>query len=470
MPGKKLKRVICSIPLAMLLTWGAMTGCAWAQTQNPAATPSTNPLANPPGGVDIKTLHYSEIGSNNSGRALYSDIAGTSAKAALITGMHDVEKILGVHVVVTSAFDDSKEDRGGGANFTATVNGTPVKGSVLVGIGNNGAAISILYAVANAPAGDWSQLLADLPASIKLTDTSFGDGAGTIGVPDGWKIASANNMGTVVVTGPDNEQVAMEINLLVLPPGSEAAQSQTRVQQLAIRFGQKPAQGSPILPYSAPLDAYRGIFQYWSQLSVSNGGPAQEVKEIINSKEMPNSTPQNDTVLIYSRNQIDTPGQPTVRRAISQVTCAQLAAYLQGEWSFEISSLSAPDAIFDRQLPTLLAVSNSFKPDTQKIVANGQTNIAGMQAALGQTMKNMQASQDATDQTISDMNRRQLAADRSFDDEDEIIRGYRTVEDTETGDQSDVNLEDSHAIVDKLNEGDPGRYIEIPLRDQVDPF
>ena len=121
-------------------------------------------------------------------------------------------------------------------------------------------------------------------------------------------------------------------------------------------------------------------------------------------------------------------------------------------------------------MPTLVAIWHSYNPDVQKALANGQADTAAMQNALNQIQANIQASQDQTEQIISDMNQRQLAANRSFDNEDEIIRGYRTVEDTETGEQADVNLEDAHAIVDTLNEGDPGRYIQIPLRDQVDPF
>jgi hypothetical protein len=39
-----------------------------------------------------------------------------------------------------------------------------------------------------------------------------------------------------------------------------------------------------------------------------------------------------------------------------------------------------------------------------------------------------------------------------------------------SGDTADVNLADSHAIVDALNQNDPGRYVRIPLRDTLDPF
>ena len=50
-----------------------------------------------------------------------------------------------------------------------------------------------------------------------------------------------------------------------------------------------------------------------------------------------------------------------------------------------------------------------------------------------------------------------------------MIRGYRTVEDTRTGDRTSVDLGNVRDIVDELNQGDPGRYKEIPLRDEFYP-
>lgn len=59
---------------------------------------------------------------------------------------------------------------------------------------------------------------------------------------------------------------------------------------------------------------------------------------------------------------------------------------------------------------------------------------------------------------------------RGHDDFDELIRGYRTVEDTQTGVKHSVDLGNVDKIVDDLNESDPGRYRQIPLRDEADPL
>ena len=50
------------------------------------------------------------------------------------------------------------------------------------------------------------------------------------------------------------------------------------------------------------------------------------------------------------------------------------------------------------------------------------------------------------------------------------LHGYRTVADTRIGERTSVDLGNVKQIVDKLNERDPDRYIQIPLRDELYPL
>jgi hypothetical protein len=422
------------------------------------------------GGTDFKTLGYAEMGSNDSGRALFQSKAGTSAKAVMMDALHDVAKILGTKVTVTSAFDDQKQDHSSGANFTATINGTPIKGSVLTAISSNGGAISIVYAIANCPAHDWSQLLADLPASIKLTDTTFGNGAGTIGLPDGWTIANSDTTGTVMVAGPNGEQVQVNLSILVLAPGSPPAQSQLQMMRMAMQFGHKPLRGNPIAQIGTPAQAIQNIYAYGLKAAPLFGDPIVNFKEVISEKPLPADQPNVQNAVVYFTTSQEKNNQTVITRSLTRLSVTQLPPQLQGDWHMEYTGVSAPDNLFDKELPTMIAIWNSYKPNMQQIMANDKQNMAQMQATFRQTMANLKAINDSTDQMIADQQAQEMASDRSSADFDEVIRGYRTVEDTQTGEQSDVNLADSHAIVDKLNEGDPGRYIEIPLRDTLDPY
>ena len=62
---------------------------------------------------------------------------------------------------------------------------------------------------------------------------------------------------------------------------------------------------------------------------------------------------------------------------------------------------------------------------------------------------------------------RQLIQSRAAADFDETIRGYRTVEDTRTGQRFSVDLGRVHDFVERRNARDPGRFREIPLRDEA---
>ena len=57
-----------------------------------------------------------------------------------------------------------------------------------------------------------------------------------------------------------------------------------------------------------------------------------------------------------------------------------------------------------------------------------------------------------------------------FADFDETIVGSRDVLDTATGEKTSVDLGNVNAIVDRLNQNDPGRYQQIPLRDELYPL
>jgi len=76
----------------------------------------------------------------------------------------------------------------------------------------------------------------------------------------------------------------------------------------------------------------------------------------------------------------------------------------------------------------------------------------------------------AFDDYFKSQQRNSLIRERSAIDFDEVIRGERTVQDTQTGERTSVNLGNVNEIVDKLNERDPGRYIQIPLRDEMAPL
>jgi hypothetical protein len=118
---------------------------------------------------------------------------------------------------------------------------------------------------------------------------------------------------------------------------------------------------------------------------------------------------------------------------------------------------------FKQDFPVMQAIFNSLKENAAAINAKGAAERKQADQIVDRT-RQMTA---ATDAAIDRMRRQQLQADRSFADVDEGIRGYRKVYDTQTGQEADVNLGDVNGVVNALNEADPGRYVQVPLRDEV---
>jgi hypothetical protein len=135
----------------------------------------------------------------------------------------------------------------------------------------------------------------------------------------------------------------------------------------------------------------------------------------------------------------------------------------QDTWSYFGSQLNAPEESFNQDFPVMNETLISLKENAAGISAKGAAEQKQVDQIQAQT--NRMTAQ--TNATIANMQQQQLESDRSFADVDEGIRGYRQVYDTQTGDEADVNLGDVNGVVNALNETDPGRYVQVPLRDEV---
>ena len=129
--------------------------------------------------------------------------------------------------------------------------------------------------------------------------------------------------------------------------------------------------------------------------------------------------------------------------------------------------MTAPDSSFDRDLPLMLQTANSLKLNAQAVQQHSDEAIAAQNQRFASFEAGMKEKNDAFDSYMKSTQNNELINERSNADFDEVIRGYRTVEDTETGNRTSVDLGNVDQIVDGLNQGDPGRYVQIPLRDEM---
>jgi hypothetical protein len=433
----------------------------------PAAPPQHQVAFQPAGvgDVDPASIGYTVLAGAGAGRTIFAQKTdATTPRDAILAALRDMTRILDSKPSVMGAFADAQQQRRGGATFNGLLQSQPVKGIIMCGIGDKGAAITIIYDRASASKDDWAKLTAALPLDVQMQTQSFGDGAGTIDVPPKWKITGASNIGSVFIQGPAQQSVSLGLDLEVVTPDSVFASTQN---QLAASGQLTPAMRVLVAPYSGPVDALRNLTPQLSQMSQARGGPALRLDQILQSSPVAAQFPNGQAARIYYRSTQSLNGQSTHFR-----TCAQLECYPVGNgvWGVFACSVGAPDAIFDANLPIMLEISKSWKLNDAVVAQHSQQNIAASNARFQAFEQSQKEKQDAFDQYLASVQHNELVRERSNADFDEVIIGYRTVYDTETGERSSVDLGNVDGIVNALNEGDPGRYVQIPLRDEEFPL
>jgi hypothetical protein len=159
-------------------------------------------------------------------------------------------------------------------------------------------------------------------------------------------------------------------------------------------------------------------------------------------------------------------GEQIHRLVLAQLTVNPIT---DDSFKFGLLSVAAPDATYKQDLPTMLAITNSLQENSAVFAQQTRQTIDGMNARFAAQQAAQQKVEAANDEHNRDVEQNQLITERSNANEDEIIRGDRTVVDTTTGEKTSVDLGNVDQVVDNLNAGDPGRYKEIPLRDELYP-
>ncbi len=143
-------------------------------------------------------------------------------------------------------------------------------------------------------------------------------------------------------------------------------------------------------------------------------------------------------------------------------------------WSLFISELAAPDATFDRDLPIMREIMQSAKLDPEFMRRRGIERLKESRDAFARAQdQRMREHQQYMNQQQEHFNRfedqmraQSKARHDANSDFIEMIGGYSTVVNTQTGQTGSVNYYNVNGIVNGLNQGNPGLYQYIPLRNQ----
>lgn len=498
----------------LTLTTGGTTYVLKKQSDpvNPLAAPSVaSAAANALPG-------YTDIASTDFGKTLSTQKEGVaSIQAALEATFPDLTRYFGVKPVIGSSYQDAKDPKSGGATFSSTLNGQPVKGIVSCKLSDKGAAIAVIYARADTSKMEWDKLMAPPPqnaaravisnSGIPMHEYDFPDGTGSIGLAEGWVTDAKSVLHRIIVVGPDHQKLDLADNVMVNTEDSPAVQFARQSDAVANQnqafwaaHGTRPTPAAPrppmlIAPYAAPVEALKNLLPQFSKLSEYHNGPSFTLEKIISSQDAPAAVP-NDKAAIITYTYIRTAnGQSTRFRCELHLETGVPAYGGKGIWVWAANSLHAPDDTFDRDKPVMTAMGESVKvnmdrarqvndAENQQLIQQNAQIVQQGQAALQAQRQEMQqyhdqrnadyqASREAQMESFADHNQQWAAQEtqkqRANADFIEQIQGTRTIYDTQTGAVGSANLNDATGVVNSLNQAalDPNRFVQVPLRDYL---
>jgi len=263
----------------------------------------------------------------------------------------------------------------------------------------------------------------------------FPDGSGQMELPDGWQFTFANK-GMVSAKGPQG-QIERGVRSLVY---TRAAAAQMP------RIGGMGYQGlvcDPTDPVTAlqALTAYSNAFAQARGISPSN---LLRVVEVVSTPPVPGYAQAAFVDYEY-----ETGGAR--HRAIQYILLGN--TNMDGTWVLYTTYVASRSDAFAQNLPVLV-----------RIWGSARTSQHVIHERIEDAMRNFREAGEIWQRATQN---RERSLERSHANWTEAMRGTRTILDTRTGDRADVDLGYASDIVRKLNEGEPGRYREVPLRELV---
>lgn len=517
--------------LAIFALLLSMIGCSKSSSPANAAS-STSSSASTPAAADVPA-GYSLAASTDSGKSLVTQKPNiASVQAALMSTFPDLETYFGNRPQIGSAYQDAHDSTTGGATFSATYHNQPVRGIVSCKLHDGGAAVAVVFGRTDAPKSDWEKLMKPAPASaaptaagaapaapvadastpsIPLKEYDYPDGTGSVGIADGWTTQSQSGCDPTAIVGPADQVVFLHTSVNVSTPDSLAVRQRQQLLDLQARNAAnyarmgmnlpspKPLQPLLVAPFTDPVTAVQNMIPQFSKRSEFFNGPSITLDKILSSQDLPCQLRGGKRALItYTLTRTQNDQSESIRVQIVLVVAPIGAGDPPTTWMwFSPHTLQAPDATFDQDLPTMLAMVNSEKINqdrvmqvmqarNQQIQQFSQQMAAAANAQMAAQYRQFQQDQQTRadihqqymDQTQAgydahnaQFNNYEWQRSRNSADFDESILGTRTIYDTVTGESGYANLSDVNGVVDSLNQAalDPNRFVQIPLRDQLYP-
>ncbi|HEX3357747.1 MAG TPA: hypothetical protein VHS31_12320 [Tepidisphaeraceae bacterium] len=413
--------------------------------------------------------NYVVLNSTDVGRSLVREIPNaTSTQDALMATFPDLARYFGGRPKILGAYEDQRDHKSAFVSFSTQLNGQTLKGFVTTKLRDRGAVVFVVFGKADATRAQWAALTAqptpaagvaepDIKtqmAAVPLQPYSFPDRTGAIGIAQGWT-TQAQTESNLLITGPANQKIRMAFGGTMYTPNNPMT------RQAGLNMA--------VAPYNAdPATTLGNIIHANSAVSQRRGGPTSVPDKVIKVVSVPGRMQGGRGAQITYDVTITDQNGPKPMRVLIQF---EYTPVVNGTWGYYVSlQLIAPRDTFEKDLPVMLAQAFSLSENADAVAAKSRREIDAANAHAKAMQAANQKIADAHYANTESVERNEQIKMRSLTDFDETIRGERTIEDTQTGEQTSVNLADVHNIVDKLNYQDPDRYREIPLRDKFYPI
>ena len=209
-------------------------------------------------------------------------------------------------------------------------------------------------------------------SSARLHTVTASDNSASIGIPDGWQLDPNSASGTMIVHGPNGEQVVWGAMKSVVDPNNPQ-------QVQAVRYGIYKGTVTILSAYHPDLiKSYPEMLQLWRRSN--NMPPAKlQVDEI---------TPtQGPGTCVHVKGHIDPDGQGM--KALNDVMCESQPAQW-GAFSILRNFGIMTDAQAAQEQNTIIAMAQSLKVNQQVMNQQAQQKLAQKQANDAQITRNAQ--------------------------------------------------------------------------------
>ena len=360
MKDSKLTVLICGIALCMFLTVNCRNQGVAAGTNNAASGGQTTIDFPPDGKIvygvvngvssqaaamgSILSFVHQQCGEkpqvgqpfrvrNSNSVAVFFTAVNHNRGNAAVAGMVIAAQVSPSHFEAALVTDDA-------SRFNSTVNPMLQKLSSVWNPGQPAAAAPA--AASKAPA----------PSSVALRRVTASDNSASMGVPTGWKMDPSSGHGSIIVRGPNGEQIGMDMIRNAVDPTNPFQVNMARQRMPVMK-------GTMVYPFRGDINKdFVNLFQAWRK--AGGQGPAK-----IQVEELEPMQAANGNHCVHAIGHMDPDGKGM--QAFNDIMCAIDPIQSFGGYSVMLDHSLLPAAVENKEFDLLKAIVNSYQINNQVV-------------------------------------------------------------------------------------------------------